>query len=51
VIPMTTRQFDDCRHDYRLAGGDEELGGLRALDFHHRCTAIQASTTTRAALA
>jgi hypothetical protein len=48
---MTTGQFDDCRHERRRAGGDEELGGLRALDFHHRCMAIQASTTTRAALA
>ena len=28
------------------AGGGEELGGLRALGFYHRRTALQASTTT-----
>ncbi|BCO27459.1 3,4-dehydroadipyl-CoA semialdehyde dehydrogenase [Rhodoferax lithotrophicus] len=26
------------------AGGGEELGGLRALGFYHRCSAVQAST-------
>ena len=33
------------------AGGGEELGGLRALNFYHRRAAIQAGTTTLAALA
>lgn len=33
------------------AGGGEELGGLRALDFYHRRTAIQAGTATLAQLA
>jgi hypothetical protein len=51
VIPKTTGQFDDCRRERWRAGGDEELGGLRALNIHHRCTAIQAGTTRRAALA
>ena len=32
------------------AGGGEELGGLRALNFYHRRTAIQASTTVLAQL-
>jgi 3,4-dehydroadipyl-CoA semialdehyde dehydrogenase len=27
------------------AGGGEELGGLRALNFYHRRAAVQASTT------
>lgn len=33
------------------AGGGEELGGLRALNFYHRRAAIQAGTATLAALA
>ena len=33
------------------AGGGEELGGLRALNFYHRRAAIQAGTTTLNALA
>jgi 3,4-dehydroadipyl-CoA semialdehyde dehydrogenase len=33
------------------AGGGEELGGLRALNFYHRRAAIQASTTVLSALA
>ena len=33
------------------AGGGEELGGLRALNFYHRRAAIQASTTVLQALA
>ncbi|PKO44058.1 MAG: 3,4-dehydroadipyl-CoA semialdehyde dehydrogenase [Betaproteobacteria bacterium HGW-Betaproteobacteria-3] len=33
------------------AGGGEELGGLRALNFYHRRTAIQAGTATLAHLA
>ena len=33
------------------AGGGEELGGLRALNFYHRRAAIQAGNTTLAALA
>jgi 3,4-dehydroadipyl-CoA semialdehyde dehydrogenase len=33
------------------AGGGEELGGLRALNFYHRRTAIQASTAVLGALA
>ncbi len=33
------------------AGGGEELGGLRALDFYHRRAAVQASTAVLAALA
>ena len=32
------------------AGGGAELGGLRALDFYHRRTAVQASPTVLAAL-
>ena len=32
------------------AGGGEELGGLRALNFYHRRTAVQASTSVLAAL-
>ncbi len=32
------------------AGGGEELGGLRALDFYHRRAAVQASTAVLAAL-
>jgi 3,4-dehydroadipyl-CoA semialdehyde dehydrogenase len=32
------------------AGGGEELGGLRALNFYHRRLAVQASTATLAAL-
>jgi 3,4-dehydroadipyl-CoA semialdehyde dehydrogenase len=32
------------------AGGGEELGGLRALNFYHRRVALQASTATLAAL-
>ena len=32
------------------AGGGEELGGLRALDFYHRRAAVQASTVVLAAL-
>jgi 3,4-dehydroadipyl-CoA semialdehyde dehydrogenase len=32
------------------AGGGEELGGLRALDFYHRRAALQASTVVLAAL-
>jgi 3,4-dehydroadipyl-CoA semialdehyde dehydrogenase len=32
------------------AGGGEELGGLRALNFYHRRAAVQASTTVLAAL-
>jgi len=32
------------------AGGGEELGGLRALNFYHRRAAIQASTAVHAAL-
>ena len=32
------------------AGGGEELGGLRALNFYHRRTAVQASTAVLAAL-
>jgi len=31
------------------AGGGEELGGIRALNFYHRRTAVQASTTVLAA--
>jgi 3,4-dehydroadipyl-CoA semialdehyde dehydrogenase len=33
------------------AGGGEELGGLRALSFYHRRSAIQASTAALAQLA
>jgi 3,4-dehydroadipyl-CoA semialdehyde dehydrogenase len=33
------------------AGGGEELGGLKALDFYHRRAAIQASTAVLATLA
>ena len=33
------------------AGGGEELGGLRALNFYHRRTAVQASTRVLSALA
>ncbi len=33
------------------AGGGEELGGLRALNFYHRRSAVQASTAVLAALA
>ena len=33
------------------AGGGEELGGLRALNFYHRRAAVQASTGVLAALA
>jgi 3,4-dehydroadipyl-CoA semialdehyde dehydrogenase len=33
------------------AGGGEELGGLRALDFYHRRAAVQASAVVLAALA
>jgi len=33
------------------AGGGEELGGLRALGFYHRRTAVQASTAALDALA
>jgi 3,4-dehydroadipyl-CoA semialdehyde dehydrogenase len=33
------------------AGGGEELGGLRALNFYHRRSALQASTAVLAALA
>jgi 3,4-dehydroadipyl-CoA semialdehyde dehydrogenase len=33
------------------AGGGEELGGARALNFYHRRAAVQASTTVLAALA
>jgi 3,4-dehydroadipyl-CoA semialdehyde dehydrogenase len=33
------------------AGGGEELGGARALNFYHRRSAVQASTTVLAALA
>ena len=33
------------------AGGGEELGGLKALNFYHRRAAVQASTTVLAALA
>ena len=33
------------------AGGGEELGGLRALGFYHRRSAVQASTAVLAALA
>jgi 3,4-dehydroadipyl-CoA semialdehyde dehydrogenase len=32
------------------AGGGEELGGLRALNFYHRRTAVQAATTVLCAL-
>jgi 3,4-dehydroadipyl-CoA semialdehyde dehydrogenase len=32
------------------AGGGEELGGLRALNFYHRRAAVQASTTVLSAL-
>ena len=32
------------------AGGGEELGGLRALNFYHRRSAIQASTAVLDAL-
>jgi 3,4-dehydroadipyl-CoA semialdehyde dehydrogenase len=32
------------------AGGGEELGGLRALNFYHRRSAVQASTAVIAAL-
>ncbi len=32
------------------AGGGEELGGVRALDFYHRRVAIQAATSTLSAL-
>jgi 3,4-dehydroadipyl-CoA semialdehyde dehydrogenase len=32
------------------AGGGEELGGLRALQFYHQRTAVQASTEVLAAL-
>jgi 3,4-dehydroadipyl-CoA semialdehyde dehydrogenase len=32
------------------AGGGEELGGLRALNFYHRRSAVQASTDVLAAL-
>ena len=32
------------------AGGGEELGGLRALNFYHRRSALQASTAVLAAL-
>jgi 3,4-dehydroadipyl-CoA semialdehyde dehydrogenase len=32
------------------AGGGEELGGLRALGFYHRRSAIQASTAVLASL-
>jgi 3,4-dehydroadipyl-CoA semialdehyde dehydrogenase len=32
------------------AGGGEELGGLRALNFYHRRSAVQASTAVLAAL-
>lgn len=32
------------------AGGGEELGGLRALNFYHRRSAIQASTVVLSAL-
>ena len=32
------------------AGGGEELGGLRALNFYHRRSAIQASTAVLANL-
>jgi 3,4-dehydroadipyl-CoA semialdehyde dehydrogenase len=32
------------------AGGGEELGGLRALNFYHRRAAVQASTAVLAAL-
>jgi 3,4-dehydroadipyl-CoA semialdehyde dehydrogenase len=33
------------------AGGGEELGGLRALNFYHRRAAVQASTSVLSALA
>ena len=33
------------------AGGGEELGGVRALNFYHRRAAVQASTAVLAALA
>jgi 3,4-dehydroadipyl-CoA semialdehyde dehydrogenase len=33
------------------AGGGEELGGLRALNFYHRRAAVQASTAALAHLA
>jgi 3,4-dehydroadipyl-CoA semialdehyde dehydrogenase len=33
------------------AGGGEELGGLRALNFYHRRTAVQASTAALDAMA
>ena len=32
------------------AGGGEELGGLRALDFYHRRSAVQAATEVLGAL-
>jgi 3,4-dehydroadipyl-CoA semialdehyde dehydrogenase len=32
------------------AGGGEELGGLRALNFYHRRSAVQASTTVLSGL-
>jgi len=32
------------------AGGGEELGGARALNFYHRRSAVQASTAVLAAL-
>jgi len=32
------------------AGGGEELGGLRALNFYHRRAAVQASTVVLGAL-